>query len=105
MVAIENTLDFQSVKDDCIRKIEAIVTTLTMVELDHAFTPKGSVVDFGENLNNLRNVAIDLYKQIRHKDVNLDKINEVDYSVEQMYLVYKPVLDQCIDYVKSRHLI
>lgn len=105
MTTIDNTLDFQSVKDDCIRKIEAIVTTLTMVELDHTFTPKGSVVDFGENLNTLRHVAIDLYKQIRHKDTTLDKLSEIDHAIEQMYLVYKPVLDQCIDYVKSRHLI
>lgn len=91
-------------KDAYIRIIEHDLATISLVESDHSFTSKWGRAEFDNEAHNLREALHDLYRTIRHEDVSLKTIRDIAASLDQIKVIYKPIIDEYKNYEKY-HLL
>lgn len=96
---------FNDLSRKCIHTIEMTLAMITLVEHDHDHVPKMDQVDFEQEADGLRTTLLDLYRTIRHENFSSKELPEIQATLGQIAVIYKPLLDQYDEYAKYHCLV
>jgi hypothetical protein len=102
---LTNMAGFEELSTKCTHTIEMILAMITLVEHDHDHVPKMDQVEFNQEADGLRTTLLDLYRTVRHENFSSKEMPEIQASLGQIAVIYKPLLDQYDEYAKYHCLV
>lgn len=84
------------VRNDCITKIDSLAALIRNGKSDPRF--KKLPKDLKEEADNLKEALKNLFTQVSNKKVTDQEVVEVDDTLEQIFVIYKQIIDILKEY-------